>query len=338
MPHNNIDMRQLASIQKISKLSPIPDADAIEVAQVLGWHVVVKKGQFNVGDLVIYCEIDSVLPQRDEFEFLASKRYRIRTIRLRKQISQGICFPLSLLPEGKYNEGDDVTKLLGVVKYEAPIPAQLQGTIKGPFPSFIPKTDETRVQNLQKILDQHVLTKCYITEKLDGSSMTCYLKDDEFGVCSRNMNLLETEENTFWKVAREIKLEEKLRSLPKGNYAIQGELVGEGIQGNKYGLRGHTFIMFNFFDIDTGEYCGFYELMGAATALGLETVPVLHQDYLLSNNIDDIVEMSKGRSVIGTSDCHREGIVIRPIDEKQILGFGRMSFKAINPDFLLKYE
>ncbi|MFK7932768.1 MAG: RNA ligase (ATP) [Saprospiraceae bacterium] len=197
-------MRKLASIQRIKALAPIPNADAIVRATVLGWQLVVRKDEFQVGDLCVYIEIDSVLPPRPEFEPIRQRTNRIKTIRLRGQISQGICFPLSILPVGTPIEEDlDVTEILNITKYEPPIPAQLAGTMKGNFPSFIPKTEETRVQVLANLLEKYAGEMCFVTEKLDGSSVTYYLNNDEFGVCSRNLDLLETESNSFWKVARE---------------------------------------------------------------------------------------------------------------------------------------
>ena len=112
-------MRKLASIQKIVSLEPIKDADKIEKATVLGWELVVaKKDNFKVGDLVVYCEVDSILPDKPEFEFLRERKFRIKTIKLRGQVSQGICFPLSILPKAKYNEGEDVTEVFGARKYD----------------------------------------------------------------------------------------------------------------------------------------------------------------------------------------------------------------------------
>lgn len=204
--------RKLATLRRIKKLMPIEGADAIELALVDGWQVVVAK---NVGyqqnDLVIYCEIDSFLPIREEFEFLRRTSYKkmadregflLRTIRLRGQISQGLILPITVLGDntsGLY-EGMDVTEKLGIVKYEAPIPASLQGKVKGSFPSFIPKTDEERVQNLEKEYNQLIFSskhQLYVTEKLDGSSYTAYFNRGQFGVCSRNLELLETEGNTY---------------------------------------------------------------------------------------------------------------------------------------------
>jgi RNA ligase (TIGR02306 family) len=336
-------MRKLASIQKIRALEPIEGADAIEKASVLGWQLVVKKGEYEVGDLCIYVEIDSILPEKEEFEFLRNKNFRIKTIRLRGQISQGICFPLSFLPNDfEVVEDSDCTEVLGIIKYEMPIPAHLAGLVKGAFPSFIPKTDETRVQVLQNLLDKYAGTKCYVTEKLDGSSATFYLKDGEFGVCSRNLELLEDEKNSFWKVARTLNLEEKLRTL-NGNFALQGELVGEGIQGNKLNIKGQTAYFFNVFNIDKYEYLSFESLKNFLQAIDLEMVPVLSEDYLLENDIPKLVERANIKTSMNPK-AWAEGIVIRPLVETADREFtneldfgGRISFKVINPEFLLKF-
>lgn len=336
-------MRKLASIQKVIALEPIEGADAIEKVKILGWELVVKKGEFKTGELCIYCEIDSLLPEKAEFEFLRLRNFRIRTIKLRGQISQGICFPLNVLPESfEIKEGTDCTEVLGIIKYEPPIPANLMGVMKGKFPSFIPKTDETRVQVLQELLDNYESETCCITEKLDGSSATFYLKEGEFGVCSRNLELLEDVENTFWKVAIELKIKEKLELL-NGNFALQGELLGEGIQGNKLKLKGQTVFFFNLFDIDKYEYISFTSFKLIIKDLDLKMVPVLNESFSLSSNISTLVESAKIKSTINP-EAWAEGIVIRPLTEKMdrkflgdLGGIGRVSFKVINPEFLLKY-
>jgi RNA ligase (TIGR02306 family) len=330
------NMRKLASIQRIKALESIENADSILKATVLGWQLVVKKGEFKVGDLCVYCEIDSILPDKPEFEFLRPRKMRIRTVRLRRQISQGICFPLSILPSGiSIEEGGDVTSILEITKYEPPIPAQLSGLVKGVFPSFIPKTDETRVQVLQDLLDKYVGDTCFVTEKLDGSSVTYFFNNGEFGVCSRNLELLETEGNSLWSVARELDLENKLLKFGK-NLALQGEIIGEGIQKNKYRLRGQKVHFFNAFDIDNYQYFNFDLFMRFMDDFELESVPVLESDFALSSDIPTLVEKAIGKSVL-RQETHREGIVIRPLQEKTDT-IGRVSFKSINPKFLLKFE
>jgi RNA ligase (TIGR02306 family) len=335
--------RKLATLRRIKKLMPIEGADAIELALVDGWQVVVAK---NVGyqqnDLVIYCEIDSFLPIREEFEFLRRTSYKkmadregflLRTIRLRGQISQGLILPITVLGDntsGLY-EGMDVTEKLGIVKYEAPIPASLQGKVKGSFPSFIPKTDEERVQNLEKEYNQLIFSskhQLYVTEKLDGSSYTAYFNRGQFGVCSRNLELLETEGNTYWKVTRDLKIEEKLRSLAR-NISLQGELIGEGIQGNPYKLRGQTVKFFTGYDIDSGRRIPIREFLDLLEKLELESVPVLHLgDFILPQTIPDMLKWADGPSQLNPN-FPREGVVVRSLD-------GTVSFKSISNQFLLK--
>lgn len=337
-------MRKLASIQRIKALEMIPDAEAIEKATVLGWQLVVKKGEFKVGDLCVYCEIDSLFPNKPEFEFLKPRGMRIRTIRLRGQISQGICFPLSVLSgDFEIEENKDCTEILEITKYEPPIPACLNGKVKSAFPSFIPKTDETRVQVLQELLDTCNGELCFVTEKLDGSSVTYFIKDGEFGVCSRNLELLEDENNSLWKVAHTLNIETKLKSL-NGNYALQGELIGEGIQSNKYMLKGQTAYFFNLFNIDEYRYESNEMLETILKKLELNSVPILSKDYLLTNNIETLVEQSKIKSALN-KDIWAEGIIIRPIEtdkykmvSNNLLNSGRISFKVINPEFLLKFS
>ena len=337
-------MRKLASIQKIKTLEPLENADAIEKATVLGWQLVVKKGEFKAGDLCVYCEIDSLMPDRPEFEFLRPRNMRIRTIRLRGQVSQGICFPLSVLPEEtEITEDADVTGILGITKYEPPVPACLSGIMKGRFPSFIPKTDETRVQVLQRLLDKYQGEKCYVTEKVDGTSVTYFINNGEYGVCSRNMELLESDENTLWIVGRALDMENKLRSL-NGNFALQGELIGENIQSNKLKLKGQTVLFFNIFDINKSEYLPFELFIKVTGDLGLKTVPLIETDYILPNSIEEIIKKSVRKSLV-VPDVWAEGIVIRPLREirdfqlnDEGLVHGRVSFKAVNPEFLIKYS
>jgi RNA ligase (TIGR02306 family) len=329
-------MRQLASIQKIRALEPIEGADMILKATVLGWQLVVKKEDFQVGDLCVYCEIDCLMPPKPEFEFLKPRGMRIKTIRLRGQVSQGICLPLSILPEGTpIVEGADVTEILNISKYEPPIPASLAGVMKGNFPSFIPKTDETRVQVLQDLLDKYQGTPCYIAEKLDGSSTTYYWKDGQFGVCSRNLELVESADNSLWKLARQYDMENKLKALGK-NYALQGEIIGEGVQANKYKMHGQIIYFFNVFDIDAHQFLDFQDFKRVIAGLDLKIVPILDSYFELWNDIPKLVKMAAGKSVLH-KDTHREGIVIRPLTEKYERQ-GRVSFKSINPDFLLKYQ
>ena len=336
--------RKLATIRKITDIRPIEGADMIELATVGGWNVVVAKDVgHKVGNSVVYCEIDSFLPIKEEFEFLRKSSYkkmgdqegfRLKTIRLRGQLSQGLTLPISVVPITQFAsaydlpEGLDVTEMLGIVKYEPPIPAELAGKVKGGFPSFLHKTDEERVQNLVKEYGEYKLTSVhqfYMTEKLDGSSATFYINEGEFGVCSRNLELLETEGNTFWKVARELDLENKLRD--KGNICLQGELIGEGIQGNPYKIKGQTVHFFNAFDIDKQARLGINEFLVLLDDMELSSVPILDVAMLLPETITGMLELAEGKSRLN-NNTEREGVVVRSLDNT-------ISFKAISNKFLL---
>ena len=334
------NLRKLASIRKISDIQIIPGADMVELAIVDGWKVVVAKNvEHKVGDMVVYCEIDSFLPIKEEFEFLRKSSYkkmsdgtegfRLRSVKLRGVVSQGLILPLKdlqLSNKDLLEVGMDVTKELGIVKYEPPIPAELSGKVKGLFPSFLRKTDEERVQNLSNEYENLKQHKFYVTEKLDGSSATFYSKDGVFGVCSRNLELLETEGNTFWKVARELKLEEWLTSQDV-NYSIQGELIGESVQGNPYKIKGQTVGFFNAFNIDTQEYLGLEEFEKLISSMGLKSVPILDREFTLPDTIDELLTYADEKSVLN-SNFDREGVVIRSLDRK-------ISFKVISNKFLL---
>lgn len=334
-------MRKLATIQQISNLEAIPGADNIEKATILGWQCVVKKNQFQIGDLIIYCEIDSLLPIKPEYEFLRKSCYvklsndvdgfRIKTVKLRGQVSQGLILSLdnNNIECGRYFVGDDVSEKLNIIKYEPLIPSELQGKVKGNFPSFLIKTDEERIQNLQSKYENFKQHKFYVTEKLDGISCTMYLNNGEFGVCSKNLDFIENENNIYWKVANQLDIKNKLSTLNR-NVAIQGEIIGEGIQKNKYKLNEQKLFIFNMFDIDNYKFYAYSEMMYYLEKLNLHNVPVLDTSYTLPNSINDLLLRANGNSFININTL-REGLVIRSLDRT-------ISFKVISNNFLIKHE
>lgn len=339
-------MRKMATIRKIDALRPIVGADAIECAIVGGWTCVVKKGEYTAGDLAVYCEIDSWIPY-EVAPFLSKGNFphvynevkgeRLRTVKLRGQLSQGLLLPLKELYgllQGLNNhfEGQDVSENLGIVKYEAPIPASLAGEVKGMFPSVIPKTDQERIQNLSVELEEWKAEKLTweVTEKLDGSSMTVYIIDGEVGVCSRNLDLKPNKDNSLWATAYKNEINVKLiQSL--SNLAIQGELVGNGIQGNIYKMRDQEFYVYDIYDIDAGRYFTPAERVAYCKVWDIKHVPVFKSDFMLTTEtVADLLQMAEGKSVMGDiAGPEREGVVYK-CNEKQV------SFKAISNKFLLK--
>lgn len=339
-------MRKLASVRIIKEIKPIENADNLELAIIDGWQSVVKKGEFKPNDKIIYCEVDSFLPIREEFEFLRKSCYkkiedregfRLRTIRLRGEISQGLIIPITLIKDGDSRPiGQDVSNELGVTKYEKPIPPQMEGIVKNTFPSFIQKTDEERIQNLIKYLDDWKTRGFTITEKLDGTSCTVYIKDGNVGVCSRNQELLEDSNNLYWKAALQHDLINKLKKSSFGNIALQGEIIGSGIQSNPYKFPPNKieFRLFNIFDIDNQTYLTKGFVYSFANLNNIPVVPMLNPINSPDRDINVMLKMAEGKSRINNK-VEREGVVwVSDANEKR----GRVSFKVISNKYLLKQE
>ena len=326
-------MRKLASVRQVNKVQPIDGADMIELAIVDGWKCVIKKGEFKAGDRVIYCEIDSFLPIRKEFEFLRKSSFkkmgdeegfRLRTVKLRGQISQGLLIPVHLV-EREVSLGEDVTDELGIKKYEPPTPACLTGLVIGPFPSSVSKTDEERIQNLAEEYESFKGKSFYVTEKIDGTSFTAIV-DGELAICGRNWQYAEDKKNSYWQMANELNLSEKLGSLER-RVAIQGELIGPGIQNNRYKLKSQELYVFNVFDLERFAYVEKDEAREICERLELQQVPFIEQ-RTVPDSIDEILELAEGSSVLNAS-TEREGLV-------WVHGSGtsRISFKTISNKFL----
>lgn len=314
----------LASIQKVIAIDPIDNADAIEVATVLGWKCVVRKNSFNVNDLCVYIEIDTIIPKKFIDDSAGDEKHRLRTIKLRGQISQGLVLPLSVLPEDKYSVGDDVTSILGIEKFEKAIPANLQGLVKRYFPPFLHKTDEERVQSNTKLLSSLYGKPYYISTKVDGTSSTYYKYQGEYGVCSRNMELKESDGNVYWIISRKYNLD----SIPEG-VCIQGEIAGPGIQDNKLGLKEFDLFVFNVFDINAQKYLPYEQLIKFCWTYGLRTVPILvvGDNFSIEYTQDSLLEMAN--ELRYDSGKLAEGIVVRSLDQS-------ISFKVVSNKFLLK--
>lgn len=338
--------RKLATIREVKEILPIDGADSIELAIIDGWQCVVKKGEFKKFDCGVYFEIDSLLPCEPVFSFLESKGrkknadgtegYRLKTIKLKGQLSQGLLMPIDLFfTQHNLSLGDDVTDILHVTLYEPPVSPQLQGISKGSFPSFIPKTDEERIQNLD-IKDLY--GDYFVTEKIDGTSATYYLDDNDcLNVCSRNLNLKQSDSNLYWKVAIWLDIENKLKNFNKdfhSRYAIQGEIVGEGIQGNPYKIKGQQFYIFNIFDILKVKYVIPLLASGMCNnCLYIPHVPIINECFTIQpdTTIDDLLLFSDGKSQLNKY-TQREGVVFK----RDVSGlYGKQSFKVISNKYLL---
>lgn len=373
--------RKLAHVEEIVDIQPIDGADEIETVTILGWHcVVAKKDNFKIGDKIIYIEIDSIVPDILQFEFLRDRKFRVKTIKLRGQISQGLVMPTSMISvdSGKFGIGQDVTEQLGINKYLSPSEQSelqrqeekikfeknkikkfmmryswfrsifLSRTKKEGFPCWVKKTDEERIQNIPHVLRQFANYDVYVTEKIDYQSGTwtskevpkfqgllgklLLLKKVIFVVASKNLTN-NNKDSLYWQIAKKYNLEEICKLQP--GIIIQGEQGSTKIQGNKYELKEPKMWIFNIKNPRTGKYIDYEGMKTFCRLQKLNLVPLIYKGKLseLGSTINELVKYSEGMSVINPK-IQREGIVVRCIQNGQKL----LSFKVINPKFLLKYE
>jgi RNA ligase (TIGR02306 family) len=360
--------RALAHVEMVKSLSPIENADRIEVVTVLGWHCVTKKGDVAVGDLVVYFEIDSFLPIEPRYEFLRQSSFkkmdaddgdgnittiegfRLRTVKLRGQISQGLVLPLSDFPELKIDqdgteldrifEGIDVTDRLGIKLYEKPVPANMRGAIKGLFPSSIKKTDQERIQNHPEYFDLYRDVEFEVTEKIDGTSGTEFVDDDDtLNVCSRNLNLKEGG-TIYWDVVKRSGIGDFLSSVGK-RYAVQNEIAGEGINKNPLGIKGQCLFVFDIWDRDEQRHLTTSERFALLTPyFGGDSSILRHAPVISSSfkpfteysSMDDLIASANGKSLVNQSR-QREGLVFKSC---QLVDGQILSFKIVDNQLLLK--
>ena len=355
-------IRKLASVQRIVEIASIPGADKICAYRVEGWWVVDQVSKYAIGELVIFVEIDSFVPSAVA-PFLTKpghfpKTYegvegeRLRTIKLRGQLSQGLILPLDRKETNFHaiigkngediwvEEGEDVTDILGIVKYEPPVAACLAGVAKGNFPSFGRKTDQERIENCAyDVFVANADAEYEITLKMDGSSCSAYFNNGTVGVCSRNLELKIEEDNSansFIATAKSTGLLDALIAMKK-NVMVSGELMGPGIQGNKEKLSSHQLFVFDIFDIDSRKYMGAEERLATITCLRQlgftgDHVPIIERKVKLADV--GIIDVESSKVFVDRPSLNAptaEGCVFKRVD-------GDFSFKSINNKFLLKFD
>lgn len=336
-------MRKLASIKVIEEINPIEGADAIDLASIGGWNVVVKKGEHLPGDKIVYFEIDSFIPEhlapflgggKPATTYEGIQGFRLKSKKMRGALSQGLiltlkdCQIFENLPEDF-----DLTDRLGIKKYEKPLPRGSNNcSPKGNFPSFIPKTDQERIQNLKRDFESYKAMNLSfeVTEKLDGTSCTFYSKDGVFGVCSRNFDLEFDGSNFYWQMFEKYKIKEIFESIQGRNFAIQGEIIGEGIQGDQYQLKDKQFFVFDIYDIDSKNYLNSKDRLKFCEKNKLQHAPVISYSQTLQGDMRDILDLADGQSLLNNS--LREGLVFKCLADTT------KTFKAISNKWLLKNE
>lgn len=337
-------MRHLATIRKISATVPIVGVDKICTYIIDGWRVVDSIGKYKVSDLVVYCEVDSFIPttvapfltKPEHFpkEYNGVQGERLKTIRLRGQLSQGLILPLSTLDPFVESDlsylpiGTDVTEILNIQKWEVPEAAGTVRQAKGSFPLFLRKTDQERVQNLVRDIAARAGETFEVTIKVDGSSLTAYHYNGELGVCSRNLNLKEVEGSAFWNIVKKEQILDKIISTGR-NLAVQGELLAPNIQANHEKVVKPEFHCFSVFDIDAQTYLLPGERVELCKQLNIPHVPIVDSNFVLNHTVNQLLEMAEGKGM--NKGVKREGLVFKS-------NTSQFSFKAISNSYLLKKD
>ena len=373
-------MRKLVTIRKVNAINSMEGYDNIVLATVDGWNVIIKKEELTLNEPCLFFEIDSFIPEEDSrfsflgktVEFNKKRGYRLRTKKLKSYISQGLALPLSMFPELTVNiqeaidNNTDLSETLGVIKYDLEQFCGVNNTSKsekpGKFPSFIPKTDQPRIQNLPHLFTTNKEDTFEETLKLDGSSMTCYKVSSnptllqkflalfgikapttKFGVCSRNVDLKRTantvmtfnnegkesvyDQSDFWATAIKLDLANR---VPVG-YAIQGELIGPKIQANHEKVTELQYFVFDVFNISEQCYLLPQERRDFCRTLGIPHVPVMNVEATpLQLTLDQLLQHVDTESV--NPKTVSEGRVYKSNTNPLL------SFKVINNRYLLKHE
>ena len=334
-------MRKLVSIRKIDDVQAISGADDVVKVRIGGWWCVTSKNyNLKPKDLCYFFEIDCLIPVEDRFSFLAKncailetnvggsvyKGYRLRTKSFRGVTSQGLVLPLSFaLFEIKLSEGDDLTSLFRVVKYERILTEGMGKDIVGDFPGYMPKTEEERIQNLIEYLDKYRGLMFYGSEKIDGCSSTFSRYENEFDVYQKTVQLRRLSNNPYWAIAKKYKLSEKISN----NFAVQAEIVGPGID-NALELSELDAFVFSVFDIQKAQYLSLEDMLKFSSEIGMKTVPIIYPEIILNHTCDQLLVMANRKSALNPKKS-AEGLVFRMKSTIE-----KVSFKVISNHYLEK--
>lgn len=331
-------MYKIATIEKVLAVRDHPNGEKLSLVTILGWQVVAKRGEFKPGDLVVYIEPDSIVEERPEYEFLRSRNFRVKLIKLRGEVSQGLLFPLSAfqwpvaIDEGWI--GKSVATEIGARHYEKPAPGALIGDVAGPFPSFLVKTDEMNLRSYPQVIEELRGRECYITVKMDGTSISYFYHEGVFGACSRNYTVSLTENSALTKIAQRYGLQEKLASCGK-SVAIQAELFGPGIQANRMAASDLDMAIFNLYFIEERRYASFKELQAFTKDNNLPSASLIWQGAF-AFTLEDLIE--KANALRYSNNAPAEGLVIRPTEESYSPTLeGRLSVKVVSEKFLQEF-
>lgn len=323
------------SVEKIHSFREHTNATSLVCAKVLGWPVVVRKGEFNEGDLVVFVYPDVVCDANNPyFSFMENRKYIVWLAKFRGEPSAGLVCPLSLLAfygldTSIVYEGMNLSEALPAFKKYERVVETKDADAKGNFPtSLISMTDEDNLLSNPRVFDElRAAGKVYITLKIDGQSYTYVNYKGEIEVCSRKLSKRDGD-NKWWNIARKYNLIESLKGV---NIALQAELAGPAIQKNHCGLTELGLFVFNVKDLDSGEYFGFYRLSSLCANLKIPMVPLVGI-YDVCPEINELQQIANAARY--SNGLLAEGIVIRPVEPQKSYELSRnLSVKVLNQDY-----
>lgn len=307
---------------QIGKVEKHPNADSLSITHVHGGYpVIFRTGDYNEGDLAVYVPVDSVVPSNDpRWSFLGDHHARIRAKRLRGVFSMGLLTP----SDPSWTLGQDVVKELNITKYKPP--EDMSGENERD-PGTMSVYDIEGLRRYPQLFQDG--QEVWISEKIHGANAR-YLHDGErLWVGSRTCIKKQDSKNMWWRVAERYELEKKLATIP--NIALYGEVYGQ-VQDLKYGKTTSELILFDALNIKTRQFLDVDYFLKLAQDLNLPVVPTLYRGPWSEN----LKELAEGKTQIPGANHVREGIVIKPIRERQDPTIGRVFLKLHGQGFLLR--
>jgi len=324
----------IVPVTTIEALQPHPNADRLELAQVLGWQLVVLKGQYHVGEKLVYFPIDTILPLELSERFNVTRylsKQRIRCAKLRGEPSFGLAIP----PDQDWPVGENVAEFYGALKYEPPVRVSA-GDAETAHPLFVAYSEIENMRNFPTIFAES--ESVILSEKLHGTQCRVGSIEGELMAGSKQVRRKRPVEdrfasNTYWFPLSLEPVRTLLEDLGRVHQQVIlfGEVYGSKIQSFHYGL--HGVIGFRAFDLLLdGHYQDWPNFLETCARYGVETVPVL---ATLAFDLNEIKRFSEGKTHMMQQDAHiREGVVVRPERERHHPSVGRGILKYVSDSYL----
>lgn len=322
-------------VVRLGKIGKHPNADTLSITQVHGnYPVIVKTGAFNPGDLAVHIPPDALVPvDRPEFSWLADKAhnglFRVRYSKLRGVPSYGFLVPVPGTPNGAeaLSEGQDVRHLLGVTKYDPGPCFSLEGSgemFTCPVGDMVPHYDIEGLRKYERLFTPG--EKVWVTEKIHGANGKWVYVDGELYCGSRT----KFRKDSVWnRMAEKYGLSHVLSKHP--GLVLYGEVFGPGIQDLTYGLKEPEVRFFDLYDTTKGKWLNYRSFKAFCVGFELPEVPTLKVGPF---DLQECYQMAEGKSTI--ADHVREGIVVKPVEERWNMEIGRVFLKLPGEGFLLR--